>query len=133
MLAKILNYLKIILVGLSVLFVLLYLGDKISLTSLINFSIFLVGLLVVSTILTALLNVGENPKSGLRFGIGLALLVVYYLIGLSMSTDAIHKKTGEVIPGSKVAEAGIYMLYFVLFTALLVGVLSSLKRLKSFF
>ncbi|MEY5042656.1 MAG: hypothetical protein RLZZ414_2220, partial [Bacteroidota bacterium] len=55
MLAKILNYLKIGLVGLSVLFVLLYLGDKISLNSLINFSIFLIGLLVVSTILTALL------------------------------------------------------------------------------
>ena len=113
MLAKILNYLKIGLVGLSVLFVLLYLGDKISLNSLINFSIFLIGLLVVSTILTALLNVGENPKSGIRFGIGLGLLVVYYFIGLSMSTDSINKKTGEIIPGSKVAEAGIYVLYFV--------------------
>jgi hypothetical protein len=133
MLAKILNYLKITLVGLSVLFVLLYLADKISLTSLINFSILMIGLLVLSTILTALLNVGENPKSGIRFGIGLGLLVVYYFIGLSMSTDSLHKKTGEIIPGSKVAEAGIYVLYFVLFTALIVGVLSSLKRLKSFF
>jgi hypothetical protein len=50
-----------------------------------------------------------------------------------MSTDSINKKTGEIIPGSKVAEAGIYVLYFVLLTALIVGVLSSLKRLKSFF
>lgn len=133
MLAKILNYLKISLVSLSILFVLLYLTDKINLTSLINFSMFLIGLLVVSTVLTALLNASENPKSGLRFGIGFALLLIYFLIGMSMSSDAINNKTGEIIPGSKIAEAGIYVLYFVLFTALIVGVLSSVKRLKSFF
>lgn len=132
MLAKILNYVKISLVLLSVIVVMLFLSGKIQIESLINFAIFLLIGIISSTVITALINVAENPKTGLRFGIGIGVLVVFYLIGFSLSEEAYHAKTNELIPGSRMAEAGIYTFYFVASSALAVILLSSIKRIKSF-
>lgn len=131
MLAKILNYVKIGLVSLSTLIVVLFTTDSISLDALINFSLGLVVLLVAATIITAGINTIENPKSSFVFLIGLATLIIFYFIGLGMSTESINPKTGIVIPGSKQAEAGIYTFYFLVLTAVGVILLSSVKRIRT--
>jgi len=133
MLAKILNYVKIGLVTLSAIIVVLFASDKISLDSLINFSLGLVVLLIASTIVTAGINTVENPKSSVVFLVGLGILIVFYFIGLGMSTDAIDPKTDLVIPGSKQAEAGIYVFYFLVFSAIGVILLSSAQRIRTLF
>ena len=126
---KALNSTKLILIGLSVLMVLLFLLDAISLEFLINYSLFLLVLVVVVALGSAGLNLVENPKGGKSILIGIGALVVFYLIGLSMATESIDTQSQLVIAGSKQAEAGIYTLYFLMFTAVCVLAYSSVKRL----
>ena len=126
---KALNSTKLILIGLSVLMVLLFLLDAISLEFLINYSLFLLVLVVVVALGSAGLNLVENPKGGKSILIGIGALVVFYLIGLSMATESIDTQSQLVIAGSKQAEAGIYTLHFLMFTAVCVLAYSSVKRL----
>lgn len=125
---KILNYFKIGLVSLTVLVLLLFIKDVISLDFLLQYSMFLVITLVVVTLGSALFNTLENPKTGVRFAIGLVGLVVFYAIGYGISTDSMDEATNLVIPGSRMAEAGIYTCYFLFFVAGAAIVLSTVKR-----
>lgn len=126
---KMLNNIKLILISLSLMVVLLFLLNAISLTSLINYSIFLLVLVVLVALGAAVFNLYENPKGGKIIMIGIGALVLFYLIGLGMANDSIDPHSELVIEGSKQAEAGIYTLYFVIFTAVFVLVYSSVKRI----
>jgi hypothetical protein len=126
---KILNYLKIGLVGLSILMLVLYLKDIITLELLINFSLFLVIALVVVTLGGALFNFFENPKTGIRFFIGLIAILIFYFIGYQMSSDSIDPATNLVIPGSKLSEAGIYTCYFLFVVGIGAILQSTIKRI----
>ena len=126
---KILNNIKLGLIGLSLLMVLLFLMNTISLGFLINYSIFLLVLVVVIALGAAGLNLYENPKGGKSIIIGIGGLVLFYLIGLGMASDTVDLQSQLVIEGSKQAEAGIYTLYFVMFTAVSALVYSSVKRI----
>jgi hypothetical protein len=128
-LSKILNIVKVVLVSLSVLVLLLFTQDAISLDALIQFSLLLVILLVGSTVIFNGLNIVENPKKGLRLIIGVGALIVFYFIGLGIAEPEVNEKTGEIISGSKEAEAGIYVLYITVVLAILAIVGSSVRRL----
>lgn len=128
-LSKILNIVKVVLVSLSVLVLLLFTQDAISLDALIQFSLLLVILLVGSTVIFNGLNIVENPKKGLRLIIGVGALIVFYFIGLGIAEPEVNEKTGEIISGSKEAEAGIYVLYIIVVLAILAIVGSSVRRL----
>jgi hypothetical protein len=77
---KTLNYLKIGLVSLSLLIMFLFLNDIVSLELLINYSVFLVITLIVVSLLGALFNFYENPKTGIRFFIGIIGLLFFFFI-----------------------------------------------------
>ena len=126
---KILNYLKIGLVSFSLLMLVLYLKDGISLEFLINYSLFLVISLVVVTLGGALYNFFENPKTGTRFFIGIVGLLIFYGIGYTMSSDSIDPNTNLIIPGSKLSEAGIYTCYFLFVVAIGAILLSTFKKI----
>ena len=126
---KILNNIKLVLIGLSLLMVLLFLMDAISLGFLINYSLFLLVLVVVVALGAAGLNLYENPKGGKSIIIGIGGLVLFYLVGLGMASDTVDLQSQLVIEGSKQAEAGIYTLYFVMLTAVATLVYSSVKRI----
>lgn len=126
---KILNYLKIGLVSISLLMLGLYLKDAISLEFLINYSLFLVISLVVVTLGGALFNFFENPKTGIRFFIGIVGLLVFFGIGYVLSSDSIDPNTNTIIPGSKLSEAGIYTCYFLFVVAIGAIFLSTFKRI----
>lgn len=126
---KILNYIKIGLVSLSLLMVLMYSSDLISLGALINFSLFLLGLVVVSTLAMSGLNFAENPKKGKSILVGMVALLLFYFVSLGFSEYSIDTTTQTIIKGSKQAEAGIYTLYFVLSSAIAALIYSSAKRI----
>ena len=128
---KKLNFLKIGLVILSVLMVLLFALDVISIEFLIKFSLGLLIVIALTTLGAALLNFVENPKTGKSFLIGIVGLLVVFGMSYGFATDAIDVDSEQVIVGSKSAEAGIYTLYVVV--ALAVGALlySSAKRIFS--
>lgn len=126
---KILNNIKIALVSSTLLVVLLFTLNAISLSFLINYSLFLLVLVIVSTLGMAGLNLVENPKKGKSILIGIGALLLFYLIGLGLSKESIDESTQMVIEGSKQAEAGIYTLYFVMFAAVAALVYSSAKRI----
>jgi hypothetical protein len=125
---KILGNVKLVLIGLSLLVVFLFLMDAVSLAFLINYSIFLLTLVVVVTLGAAGLNLYENPKGGKSVLIGIGALILFYLFGLGMANDSIDPNSQLIIEGSKQAEAGIYTLYFVMFVAVSALVYSSVKR-----
>ena len=54
--------------------------------------------------------------------------MLFYLIGFGMASEGIDPQSQLVIEGSRQAEAGIYTLYFVIFTALSALVYSSVIR-----
>lgn len=126
---KNLGYIKVGLVSLTVLMLLLYLFDKISLELLLNYSMFLVVLLVIATLGGALFNFIENPKNGVRFFIGLVAVLIFVAISYAMSTDTIDKATNEVVTGSRLAEAGILTCYFLFVVAGVAIAYSSIKRI----
>lgn len=128
-LSKILNIVKIGLVSLSLLVVVLFIKDAISLDALIQFSLLLVILLIASTVIFNGLNIVENPKKGLRLLIGVGALLLFYVIGLGMAEPEVNAKTGEIIPGSKQAEAGIYVLYITVTLAVAAIIGSPIRRL----
>ena len=107
--------------------VLLFVGDAISLSALINFSLGLVGLIVLSTIGAAVLNFAENPSKGKSFLIGLVALLLVFGISYGAAQGTMTED-GALIPGSQLAEAGIYTLYAVVFIALAALLYSSGKR-----
>lgn len=124
---KNLNILKFGLVGLSLLVVLLFVSDVLSLEFLINYGIGLLGLVVLTTVGAAIFNFIETPEKGKVFLIGFGALVLVYLISYAAADFALDKE-GQIIAGSKHAEAGIYTLYVVMFFAVLGLLYSSLKR-----
>lgn len=109
--------------------VLLFLLDIVSLTLLINYSIFLLILLVLVALGAAGFNLAENPKGGKSVLIGIGALLLFYLIGLGMASDSVDSRSQIIIEGSKQAEAGIYTLYFVIFSAVATLIYSSVKRI----
>ena len=124
---KNLNILKFGLVGLSLLMVLLFVADVLSLGALINYGLGLLGLVVLTTVGAAIFNFIEAPEKGKVFLIGFGALILVYLISYAVADVALDKE-GQVIAGSKHAEAGIYTLYVVMFLAILSLLYSSLKR-----
>ncbi|MFT6746879.1 MAG: hypothetical protein ACJAZ2_001224 [Glaciecola sp.] len=126
---KVLNNIKLILISLSLMAVLLFLLDIVSLTLLINYSIFLLILLVLVALGAAGFNLAENPKGGKSVLIGIGALLLFYLIGLGMASDSVDSRSQIIIEGSKQAEAGIYTLYFVIFSAVATLIYSSVKRI----
>ena len=126
---KVLNNIKLVLISLSLMVVLLFLLDVVSLTLLINYSILLLVLVVLVALGAAGFNLAENPKAGKSVLIGIGALLLFYLIGLGMASDSIDARSQNIIEGSKQAEAGIYTLYFVIFSAVAVLIYSSIKRI----
>ena len=108
--------------------VLLFIGDVIGLTALINFSLGLLGLIALSTIGAAVLNFVENPSKGKSFIIGLIALLIIFGISYGSAKGTVTE-TGDLVPGSQLAEAGIYTLYVVVFIAIAGLLYSSGKRI----
>ncbi len=127
---KLLGYLKVLLIGVSLLMVILFALGTVSLSFLINYSLFLLLLLVTVSLGAAGLNLFENPKRSKHVLLGIAALVLFYFIGMGIASDSIDLKTQLVVEGSKQAEAGIYTLYFVICTAVMALLYSSVKRLS---
>ncbi len=125
------NNIKLVLIGLSLLFVVLFLLGAISIEVLIGYSIGLLVLSVVVTLGASGLNLFENPKGAKSILIGIGGLVVFYLIGLGMASESVDPQSQLAIEGSKQAEAGIYTLYFVIITAVATLVYSSVKRVTN--
>lgn len=126
---KQLNYIKLGLVGLSLLMVLLFVMEALSITVLIKYSIGLLGLVVVATLGGALLNLVENPSKGKNFVIGIVGLIIIYAISYGVAEDSVDSTTELVIEGSRIAEAGIYTLYVVVEIAVAALLYSSVKRI----
>lgn len=101
--------------------------DLISVLALIQFSLSLFWVIIAVTIGFALFNVVETPKSGVKFIIGLVSLAI--ILGITfMASDVELDSEGEVIEGSQLAEAGIYLLNILAISALVLIVLSEVKR-----
>lgn len=126
---KILNISKIAIIAISILMVLLFSTGSIQLEGLIVFAEILIGLLVVGTIAVSAFNIIENPKSGIKFIIGLVVIVLCYAIGLSMSSDSIDPATQMVIEGSKETEAGIRALWMMVVLSIGAIIFSSVKKI----
>jgi len=124
-----LNFFKIGLISLTVLMTLLFLSEAISLGVLINYSLGLVILLVLATVGAAAFNFSENPAKGKNFIIGFLSLLLVFAICYGISEVTIDEITKEVVAGSRGAEAGIYTLYVLIFTAVAVLLYSSFKRI----
>ena len=122
---------KYFLIGLVWLVSLLAWFDYISISSLINFSITLFWIVGGITIVFAIFNIFENPKSGIKFIIGAVALTIILGISFRFSNTSLDENE-EIIAGSQLVEAGIYTLNALSIFALLVIVLAEAKRILKF-
>jgi len=126
---KTIGNIKIVLISLSLLIVLLFAINVLSIEFLIYYSIALLVLVVLTALGAAVLNLAENPKGGKSVLIGIGALLLFYLIGFALAGDSIDPDSLLIIEGSKQAEAGIYTLYLVILTAVGALAFSSIKRI----
>lgn len=119
---------KYSLIGLVWLIALLAIFELASLTFLIQFSLFLFGVIIVVTTGFAIFNFAENPKAGMKFLIGLVAISMILAIGFGMGETSLDA-AGEEVEGSRLTEAGIYTLNTLAVIALLLIALSEVKRI----
>lgn len=125
----VLNKVKIGLVAFSLLIALLFVVGALSLSLLIYYGLFLLSAVVLVSFGGAILNFVEQPGKGKNFLLGLGTLLLVFFISYGLSGANIDPKTQEVIAGSRLSQAGIYTLYFVIIAAIGTIVFSSVKRL----
>lgn len=119
---------KYSLIGLVWLVALLAIFELVSLTFLLQFSLFLFGVIIVVTTGFAIFNFAENPKAGMKFLIGVVAISIILGIGFGVGETSMDAK-GDEIAGSRLTEAGIYTLNTLAIVALLLIALSEVKRI----
>jgi len=110
------------------LFIFLTINGMIDEMTLIKFSIGLFYAIVIISVGFWLFSVVENPRGAVLFIVRYALLglLLYFCYAVS---DVSYDDAGELIEGSQFTEGGIYTLYTVTVTAVVVIILSELKRI----
>lgn len=119
---------KYSLIGLIWLIAILVWFNIMSVASLISFSIALFWVIGIVTVGFTIFNFIENPKTGIKFVIGLVALSI--ILGISFGfSDVEFDVEGEEIAGSQLTEAGIYTLNILSISAVVIIGLSEGKRL----
>lgn len=118
---------KYSLIGLIWLVAMLAWFEVVSVMALIKFSLSLFWVILAVTVGFAIFNVIETPSSGIKFIIGLVALAI--IVGITfMGSEVAYDSNNEVVEGSQLAEAGIYTLNTLAISALILIVLSEVKR-----
>jgi hypothetical protein len=86
------------------------------------FGYFLFFIALIAVVVLPVMNALKAPKELVKSGAGLVGLVVVFLISYSLSGDEVTAKTaslGTTAESSKMIGAGLIMLYFVFFLAMI--------------
>ena len=97
----------------------------------LSFVYILFGLAVAASILLPLVSAVKNPKSLVKFGISIGVLLVVFLIGYAISGDEVSKiaaAKGITATDSKVIGAGFITFYIALIAAALGLVYSEVSK-----